>query len=362
MNCVFFPSPRLFIIFIFLILTLVQKSSAQDTSFSYGGYIDAYYSYDDDKDGNLLRKFSSTSPNREEFRLNIAQIYGGYQTKRIRAYLALHYGDMPSVNWPVDQQYIQQAYAGFSPSRNLWIDAGYLLTHIGAEASLPKDNYLTIQSVPTYFEPFFQSGIRFSYDFSRKFSGAIHLLNGFNVFADNNKNKSFGLTLDYHPDSLTDIGFNNIAGNEQPSGSEPKFRIYNNFIFKFPIGKKLEFLSGFDFAAQENSSITDSTAYGFLFSGFAEMKYKFAKKFSAAFRGEFFKDPDGFLSGIFINSDGRKTGLKIFGLTLGLEYKPADKGYVRVSARYLQADARQKIFESQSISRIESVIDVGLLY
>lgn len=349
---------------IVLALCQTRNTIAQDStaSLTWGGYIDSYYSYDNDKNGNSVRKFSPISAYREEFRINIAQVSASYTSAKIRGTITLQYGDIPSVNWPANQQFIQQANAGFSPVKNLWLDAGYFLTHIGAEGLLPKDNFLTSQSLTTYFEPFFQSGVKISYDFSPKFTGCIHLLNGFNVFTDNNKNKSAGVTLDYKPSGKSEIIFNNIVGNEQPSGSPSKVRTYNNLVFKLALSKKLDFIAGVDFATQEKSKITDSTASAMLYSGLASIKYKMSKKFAVALRGEVYNDEDGMLSGIFLNSDGEATGLKTYGITLGLEYKPVDNSYVRIEGRYLSADSKQKIFLDNSNSRIESTVNIGVWF
>ncbi len=334
---------------------------SQDKSpFSVGGYLDTYYSYDTDLNGNSLRQFSGTAAYRDEFRVNIAQITGKYNVDKVRAVLTLHYGDIPSLNWPASQLFIQEANAGFSPAKNLWIDAGYFLTHIGAEGILPKGNFLTSIALPTYFEPIYQSGIKLSYDFSPKVYGCIHLLNGNNVFADNNKNKSIGITLGVRPNSSSEIIYNNLIGNEQPAGSIGKTRIYNNLVLKYALGKRVDLIAGFDFAIQEKSKITDSTASASLYSGLAAIKFKAAKKFSITVRGEIYSDENGILSGVFSDSDGKSTGFKAFGVTLGMEYRPIENAYIRLEGRYLSADSKQKIFFENSNTRTEAIISTGV--
>jgi len=61
-------------------------------------------------------------------------------------------------------------------------------------------------------------------------------------------------------------------------------------------------------------------------------------------RGEFFNDPSGMLSGVFIDRNYDLTGLKIMGVTLGVEYKPTENSYVRLEGRSLIADKDQRIF------------------
>ncbi len=105
---------------------------------------------------------------------------------------------------------------------------------------------MNTQALATFYEPIYQSGVKVSYDFSDKVYGSLYLLNGYNVLADNNLNKSFGLQLGVKPVSNLEIIFNNITGNEQPQGSPGKTRFYNNLVVKYSPIKKLDFLLGAD--------------------------------------------------------------------------------------------------------------------
>ncbi len=332
--------------------------NAQD--FTISGHIDAYFSYDTDKYGNSLRKFAGTAPYRDEFRINIAQLTGMYTTERVRAALTLHYGDIASLNWPSNQQFIQEANAGFSPAKNLWIDAGYFLTHIGAEGVFPKGNFLTTLALVTYFEPIYQSGIKVSYDFSPKVNGCLHLVNGNNIFADNNVNKSAGITIGVKPNKNSEVIYNNLIGNEQPAGIPGKLRVYNNLVVKYALGKRVDLLGGFDLALQEKSKLMDSTESASLYGGLLAVKYKASKKFSVTARGEFYSDENGILSGVFINSDGEAIGLRAFGITLGMEVRPVENAYIRVEGRYLKSDSKQKIFFDNTDSKTEFIINTGV--
>lgn len=350
---------KILIVF-FMFVTCAAIYSQDFSKFSLGGYVDTYYSWDSDRNGNPIRQFSSTSPYREEFRLNIAQVSLKYNDEKVHGAITLQYGDIPAVNWPSGQQYIQEAYAGFQPAKRLWIDAGYFLTHIGAEGVLPKSNFLNSLALATYYEPFYQSGIRVTYEFSPKFYGALHLLNGYNVFADNNKNKSVGLTLGFKPQDNIEVIYNNLIGNEMPSGVNGKTRIYNNLVLKFSPSKKLDILIGGDLAIQENSGLADTTSSAVMYSGLAAIKYKPASKFSVSLRGEIFNDKDGFLSGVITQTDGTLSGLNAYGITLGFEVRPVQNAYFRMEGRYLAAADKQKIFSDVKNSRIEAITNIGV--
>ena len=79
-----------------LFFIMASLSYSQDFSkFSISGYVDTYYSYDNDKDGNTLRQLSAIAPNRDEFRLNLAQVSLKYNDEKVRGAITVHYGDIP---------------------------------------------------------------------------------------------------------------------------------------------------------------------------------------------------------------------------------------------------------------------------
>jgi opacity protein-like surface antigen len=326
------------------------------------GYVDTYYAYDNDK-GNSLRQFYVSSPVRDEFRINLAMLALRYSSKNIRGNIAIQFGDIPKYNWPQSPneylQFIQEVNIGVSPYKNSWFDAGYFITHIGGEGMIPKYNFFTSVALCTYFEPLFQSGIRYSYTGS-KFYTSLMLLNGYNVLADNNKNKSFGLQIGYKPNDKFEATLNNITGNEMPTGVEGKTRIYNNLVLKFYPAKKLDVIVCGDFCIQDKSKIDDPAAAGTMFSGFASMKFRASKKVSLMLRGEIFQDKDAVMSPAFLMSDSTYSGLKAFGISVGTEYNPTSNSYFRLEGRYLSTDADQKIFYDAKNSRTEVILSGGI--
>lgn len=326
------------------------------------GYVDAYIAYDNDK-GNPVRQFSVIAPYRDEFRINLAMLSFRYASKRIRGNAVIQFGDIPKINWPQAPneylQFIQEANIGISPVKNSWIDAGYFLTHIGGEGIIPKYNFFTSVSLCTYYEPIYQSGIKYSYT-GNKFYTSLMLINGYNVLADNNKNKSFGLQVGFKPNDKLDISLNNITGNEMPDGTPGKTRIYNNLVVKLFPSKKVDVIICGDICMQEKTKIDDSTAMGMMFSGFASVKFKAAKNISLSVRGEYFQDNDAVMTPVFVNSEGKSSGLKAYGVTGGIEYNPVPNSYFRIEGRYLNSDKDQKIFYDAKNSRFEAILSGGI--
>ncbi len=321
-------------------IVFLSFSLADAQTFKVNGYVDAYYAYDDDNNGSSLRQFSAVASVRDQFRLNLAQVTGTYSASKVRGIATFQFGDIPYYNWPQSPnqflQYIQEANVGFQPAKNFWIDIGYFLTHIGAEGIIPINNYFGSLALTSYYEPFYQSGIKASYTFSDKVYGSAYLLNGYNVFADNNKNLSGAMQLGIKPQSNLEFIYNNIIGNEQPSGTAGKTRFFNNLVVKYSTGKKFEILLGADFCVQQKSDLSDSLNSANMYSGLLSFRYKISPKFSVMLRGETYQDENGIMSGTFMNTDSSMVGLQSSGISLGVEHRPVDNVYIRVETRYLK--------------------------
>ena len=187
------------------------------------------------------------------------------------------------------------------------------------------------------------------------------ILNGFNVLADNNKNKSFGVQIGFKPSNKVDFTLNNITGNEMPTGTEGKTRIYNNLVIKIFPAKKLDIILCGDFCMQEKSKIDDPSAFGSMFSAFASFKFKAAKKIALMLRGEIFQDKDGVLCQLYIQLQvNTSSGLKAFGVSAGTEYNPTPNSYFRLEGRYLSTDENQKIFYEGKHTRSEVILSGGI--
>jgi len=353
---------RLLTIFIFFSV-FPSVLFAQDSLFSFlpknfelHGFIDTYYEYNTDKQ-NSLKLFPTVSPYRNEFRLNIAQLSLKYNDEAIRSSLTFHYGDIPDVNWePATKlKYIQEANIGFSPIKNFWIDAGYFQTHLGAEG-FPPGNFLNSNAVISVAEPNFQAGVKISYIFSEKFNAALHILNGENLFEDNNKNKSFGIQLNYIPKENLIFTYNNIIGDEIPaSENNPRTQYLHNFEIQYSPSGKIDLLGNFDIGHREKSGLLDSTSTAYVYGGLASIRYNINKKFSTTFRCEFYRDLDGIFTGVVSNNSGAKCS----GITIGGEYKPDKFMYVRCEYYFLKMAENQKIFYNNSSIRHELTFSLG---
>jgi len=354
------------ILFSFISFILSGNLNAQDSLFSFlpknlelHGFIDTYYNYNTDKSSSP-KFFPSVSPYRDQFRLNIAQLSLRYNSDEFRGNLTFQYGDIPDVNWEPSTKYkfIQEANIGFTPFNKFWIDAGYFQTHLGAEG-FPPNNFLNSNALISVAEPNFQSELKFSYEFSNKFNAAFHLMNGSNLYEDNNKNKSIGLQLNYSPKENLQFTYNNIIGNEIPStDNNPRTGFLHNFIISYSPNDKIDLLGNFDIGHREKSKLNDTTLTAYAYGGLISARYKFNKKFSSSLRCEYYQDLDGILSGVVYGSSGAKGN----GFTVGAEYKPIDYAYLRLEYYFLRMDANQKVFYDNNNIRHELNLSFGFGY
>src|SRR5205085_7014229 len=134
-----------------------------------------------------FQKFPSISPRSNQFGLNTAHITFQYDAEKIRALATLHYGDIPVSAWSGTFNSIMEAHAGVRLCKKLWLDAGFFRTHFGTEGLLPKENFTSSVSVNTFYEPYYESGLRLNYNPSDKLAINLYVLNGYNMYEENNE-------------------------------------------------------------------------------------------------------------------------------------------------------------------------------
>ncbi len=345
--------------------TKVLLTSEKVNPLQISGHVDAYYAYYTDSVGTgNFQKFPTTSPRSNSFGLNIAMITAKYTTEKIRSTLTLNYGDIPLTTWSSKYNFIQEANVGVRLQRKFWLDAGFFRTHIGTEGLLPKENIASSIAIGTFNEPYYQAGVKLSYTPTEKLTLCLHALNGYNIFEDNNDKKSLGLLVNYIINDNLNFGYSNYYGDDSPqSDSINHTRFYNNLYMNYA-KKKIKFQIGGDYATQQNSDTTEKKTAS-MYSALVSLRYQLFSKIGIYGRGEVFNDPIGFLGGSMIDKTGKTTGLKLWGVTLGIEYKPTDNSYIRLEGRQLQCDVNQEVFRwngSNQSSRLEVMFHIGVAF
>ncbi len=344
-----------------------SNKSTPPPALKISGYVDAYYAYYTDSVGtNNYQKFPDISPKSNVFGVNTIQITAQYTSEKARAIATLHYGDIATSAWSPVFNMVQEANAGIRLTKKIWLDAGFFKTHIGTEALLPKDNITSSLSIITFYEPWWQAGIKLTYTPNDKLLLCLHVLNGYNTYIDNNKSKSFGISLGYALGEKGSISYYNLIGDEFPDNTKSKhLRFLNNIVFNYQLTPKLKTSIGVDYITQQNSGIVDTTKTASVYSGIITFKYQAIPKFGIYVRGETFSDKDGFLTGTITDRTAKTTGYILNGATLGFEYKPTENSFIRLEGRELMMEKNQEIFMWNGYiksNREELMINIGVWF
>lgn len=330
------------------------------------GYVSAYYAYySDSVPLGSYEKFPTVSPLGNTFSLNMVQLGAKYLSSYTRANFTFQYGDIPKSAWSPAYNNIQEANAGVKLFSKLWLDAGFFRTHIGLESIQPRENITSSIAVMTYYEPYFLSGAKLTYEVSPKLHVQLNAFNSFSTFVETNKKKAVGLSGVYDPNSKLSLTLNTLWNDNAPLGSSvTKGRVYNDFYLTYRT-EKLTVGYELNVGVQEHSKLSDSTQTALMYSSLLAAKYKILKRLYVYGRFDILSDPDEILTGPVYNDYNQLIGLKTQSYTGGVEWKPIESGYIRFETRYIQSAPGEPIFYLQNAPariRYEYLASVGVWF
>lgn len=365
----------------FILMLSTTILSGQDSNqLTLGGYADGYYAWFSNGDETALQQHNSTGSYHNNFGINIAQLSAAYDSKSVRGKATVHFGDIPQIAWANQYRFIQEANAGVRIWDSLWIDIGAFHTHVGTESFLPKNNLLSTITLATYYGPFYQSGVRLSYDI-KKWHFELHGTNGYNLHIDNNTGKTIGALINYEASEKLNLTYSGMCGREQTGLLNDDVLLYQNAYVNSKLGK-FTLQAGVDVASILDDGGTSSWE---LIGALATVKYRATKTIAITGRYEFFNDPlyvnsvdlfgavDTFGQQNLLLSAGY---LVVHGVTVGVEYKPSENGFLRIEVRGLQNQEREDFepenptdFSSRAAGlnpagyqRLEAVATIGVYF
>lgn len=342
-----------------LAFVAMQLFAQEKSSLELDFYADTYYSaFTDESPG--YQKYTTVSPLSNTIGLNVLQIGLNYSSQNIRSTGILHFGDIMNATWSSHAPFVQEANVGVHLYQDWWLDVGMFATHIGTESFLPKNNDLSSTAVATYNEPFYQGGAKLSYEGSEKYDLQFWVINGYNLFLDDNKAKSVGLLFTYNFSESLSLTYTNLFGRESADGAKSQIRTYHNAYMNGQLTKKLKLTVGVDVGTQTNSSLTSANGSATMFNALATLRYQMTPKLSMTGRYEIFRDEHGFISGLPISTVSK--GLELDGYTLGAEYKPNPNSYMRAETRYITTGNGLNIFLTDNNftnNRTEFLVTIG---
>jgi hypothetical protein len=261
--------------------------------------------------------------------------------------LGIKAGEDPKDTEPFD---LTEAYISYvAPlGRGLRFDFGKMVTYLGAEVIEAKDNPNYSRSFLFNFAiPFTHTGLKVSYAFSDTLNAAVHIVNGWDNFNDNNNGKTVGLSVGYTPIEQLAMNFNLIYGPEKDDNNHD-----NRFIFDWagtvkPI-KNLAFILNTDYATEQHSAPDGGQAKWYGIAGIA--KYDFSDRYSLSMRAEYFKDQDGVRTG---------TAQSLKEITITPEIRLVQGLIVRPEYRHDWSDER--VFDSGN-KKNQDTITLAVMY
>jgi Putative beta-barrel porin-2, OmpL-like. bbp2 len=313
------------ILFGILLLTSIQlkaqdSTKTQTNALGFGGYAEAYYSYDFNKPADNNRPSFLYSHNRHnEFNVNLAHVKGSYKADRIRANVALAVGTYINANYAAEPGVLKNVYEAnvgvkISKAKNLWIDAGIFSSHIGFESAQSSGCWSLTRSMVAENSPYFESGAKLSYTSDNgKISLTALALNGWQRITRVNGNSlmSCGTQIFVKPSDKITFNYSTFFGTDKPDSSR-LWRIYHNLYAIFQFNDKIGLTTGFDIGTEQVSK--GSNDKNIWYTPVGILRFTPNSNWAIAVRGEYFSDGNG-----VIISTGTPNGFKTFGASLNFD-------------------------------------------
>jgi hypothetical protein len=252
-----------------------------------------YYSYDTDRPQDHNKpSFIYNHKRHNEVAVNLLLAKGSYNTEKVRSNLALMFGNYAQYNLssePTWAQFINEANIGvkLSSTKNIWIDAGILPSHIGFESAIGADCWTLSRGLIAEGSPYYETGAKLSYsNENNTFTTSLLYLNGWQKIArpDFISRPSFGMQLYYKPKPNLTLNYSNFYGTDKPDEADTK-RFFNNFYVIFEPGSKFGFTLGYDIGIETTSDA--SYTFG---SSVMMIKYNISPVMKFVVRGEYYFD------------------------------------------------------------------------
>lgn len=329
----------------FFLFLMTVGSYAQDTAkpvVSFGAFVDTYYMYDFNSPGGNSKSHPFTQPSRHnEFNVNLAHLELRLNGANVRGAFAIHTGTSVRANYAAEtdnrelSQLIHEAWAGYQIADGLWVDAGIYPAPYGFESWLSRDNKTYTRSLVADYSPYYETGVKLSWQASNEFNAGVNIINGWQNIAETNSDKAVGITLGYTPSSTISFTYNNFIGNELPDSVQAATRFYNNLCTRFTASDDLQIDFTTDYGMQKVSGESRSWMGAALIG-----RYQLSEKVSTSVRGEYYKDEYQ-----IILVTGTPYGFDGFGASLNLDVALMPQLLWRSEVRMLSAN--DSVFPSE---------------
>lgn len=347
---------------LFLLAVCLGKANANSpdttSSLKFSAFADVYYSFDFNRPVTPDRPdFIYNHDRNNEFNLNLGYLKAAYSEGRVRANLAFGMGTYMIANYSQEDQGLQnlfEANAGFklSETKNIWLDAGVLPSHIGFESAVSIQSATLTRSLVADNSPYYETGLRLSSTSSNgRWMFAALVLNGWQRIqkVNGSTTPSFGTQITYTTDRLT-VNYSTFFGTVDPDRFR-RWRIYHNGYMIYKMTSDFEMTLGFDFGAQQYRK--NSNMYYVWFSPVFVGRYIISDKWSFSTRFEYFRDESEIVAAV------AGTGLVMAGASVNVDHKIRENAMVRLEYRILGGDDRY-FFGNNSAERTANYLTASI--
>jgi hypothetical protein len=250
-----------FIVSVFIAFNLFSHTHSSDdstTNWQLNLYLEGYFAADINNFSKGNRpEYLYSFHRRNELNLNLGLVQYTYDNDKFRGAIGIQMGTYASRNYgnePTFLRLINQANAGIrlSKTKQLWLDAGVLESHIGFESAIGTDCWTASRSLLADNSPYFNTGLQLSYQSeNEKHEATFVLVNGWQRIAwiQGNSLPSIGHRYTFTPNSNWTINSSSQIGSDY-SDAERRMRYFHNFYSKFE-GDKNGFIIGLDLGFEQ---------------------------------------------------------------------------------------------------------------
>jgi hypothetical protein len=323
-----------------------------------GGLVDAYWLYNSNKVPPLYQAFDVLY---NSFDVSMAEIWVAKSPtadSRIGYKIRTTFGSAADIMASASGQFlkespyknIEEAYGSYlAPvGKGLQIDVGKFVTNAGAEVIEAKDDFNYSRSLLFQLAiPLYHSGVRLTYSPNDKVTLMGGVINGWNDVNDNNTAKSVMASVTFKPTGSLSVIENYIGGPEQANDNDD-WRTLSDTVVSYTVNPQLSLMANYDWAHDTVAGVST------VWQGVAGyLKYQANKYVAVIPRVEFFKDRNGFTTGLVQNlSDA----------TVTLEVKPADNFIWRIEYRGDFSNQSPFINSTGVPQKNQQLFMVGFLY
>lgn len=214
----------------------------------------------------------------------------------------------------------------FTSNESVWLDIGLLPSHIGIESVPVFNNTAATRCLISDLTPYYETGIRLSYQPNPQWYFSILSLNGWQRITEpvGRLAENWGMQISWKPKDIWTINSSSFIGKVSSHLGPDITRIYSNFYTVIALNSRSAMTAGWDWGLQENRQ---RQWHELLF----QYRYNLKKdKLWVNGRYEFISDP----SGVFI-LPAEKAEPNLHMTSLNLDFMPVRFFQMRTELNYV---------------------------